>query len=84
MQEKINMVGNVKWFSSERGYGFIQCDGIENDVYVHFSDIEMKGYKTLEKEEKVIFDYDEELQKAINVRKITEEKSNVEENVISE
>ena len=61
MQEKVNMRGNVKWFSNEKGYGFIQCDEIKNDVYVHFSDIQMKGYKTLEENEAVIFDYDEEL-----------------------
>ena len=28
MQEKVNMRGNVKWFSNEKGYGFIQCDEI--------------------------------------------------------
>lgn len=87
MQEKVNVRGNVKWFSSEKGYGFIQCDEIENDVYVHFSDIQMKGYKTLEENETVIFDYDAEMQKAVNVRKVTEEESeesNVEEDVDSE
>ena len=42
MQEKVNVQGSVKWFSSEKGYGFIKCDEIENDVYVHFSDIQMK------------------------------------------
>ena len=57
MQEKVNMRGNVKWFSNEKGYGFIQCDEIKNDVYVHFSDIQMKGYKTLEENEAVIRRY---------------------------
>lgn len=84
MQEKVNMRGNVKWFNNEKGYGFIQCDEIKNDVYVHFSDIQMKGYKTLEENEAVIFDYDEELEKAVNVRKITEKESNVEDTVESE
>ena len=72
MQEKVNMRGNVKWFSNEKGYGFIQCDEIKNDVYVHFSDIQMKGYKTLEENEAVIFDYDEELEKAANVEDTVE------------
>ena len=58
MQEKVNMRGNVKWFSNEKGYGFIQCDEIKNDVYVHFSDIQMKGYKTLEENEAVIRRYE--------------------------
>ena len=84
MQEKLNMRGNVKWFNNEKGYGFIQCDEIGNDVYVHFSDIQMKGYKTLEENENVIFDYDEELEKAINVRKIIEKKYNVENTMESE
>ncbi len=84
MQEKLNMRGNVKWFNNEKGYGFIQCDEIGNDVYVHFSDIQMKGYKTLEENENVIFDYDEELEKAINVRKIIEKESNVENTMESE
>lgn len=84
MQEKVNVQGSVKWFSSEKGYGFIKCDEIENDVYVHFSDIQMKGYKTLEENDSVIFDYDEEMKKAVNVRKIAEqeiEESNAEENM---
>lgn len=84
MQEKVNMKGNVKWFSSEKGYGFISSNEIENDIYVHFSDIQMKGFKSLEKEDSVIFDYDEELQKAVNVRKVTEVESNVEDNLESE
>ena len=84
MQEKVNVQGSVKWFRSEKGYGFIKCDEIENDVYVHFSDIQMKGYKTLEENDSVIFDYDEEMKKAVNVRKIAEQEkkeSNAEENM---
>lgn len=78
MQEKVSMRGNVKWFSSEKGYGFISCDEIENDIYVHFSDIVMKGFKTLDENDTVSFDYDEEMKKAVNVHKI-EKESNVEE-----
>ncbi len=41
------MVGNVKWFSSERGYGFIkQPDG--KDIFVHYSAIDAKGFRCLE------------------------------------
>ncbi len=71
MQEK--MQGKVKWFSSEKGYGFISCDEIENDIYVHFSDIQMKGFKSLEQNDIVTFDYDAEMKKAVNVYKVTEE-----------
>ena len=65
------MQGKVKWFSSEKGYGFISSKDVENDIYIHFSDIQMKGYKTLEEGDEVIFDYDAEHQKATNLRKIT-------------
>lgn len=45
---KENMQGKVKWFSSEKGYGFISSSEKEQDIYVHFSDIVMKGFKTLD------------------------------------
>jgi cold shock protein len=47
--------GTVKWFSSEKGYGFIsQEDG--PDVFVHFSAIQGTGYRNLEENMKVEFD----------------------------
>ncbi len=83
MQEKVKMQGSVKWFSGEKGYGFITCEGIENDIYVHFSDIQMKGFKTLEENDLVSFDYDEEMKKAVNVCKI-EDNSGLEDDVENE
>ena len=65
------MQGKVKWFSSEKGYGFISSNEIEKDIYVHFSDLQMKGFKTLEENDVVEFDYDEEMNKAVNVHKIS-------------
>ena len=64
------MQGKVKWFSSEKGYGFISTPDKEKDIYVHFSDLQMKGFKTLEENDVVEFDYDEEMNKAVNVHKI--------------
>ncbi|KAB3525622.1 cold-shock protein [Alkaliphilus serpentinus] len=48
------MNGTVKWFNSEKGFGFITGeDG--NDVFAHFSQISKDGYKTLEEGQKVSF-----------------------------
>ena len=47
--------GTVKWFNSEKGFGFIEVEGGE-DVFVHFSAIQGDGYKTLEEGQRVTFD----------------------------
>ena len=48
--------GVVKWFNSSKGYGFITIDAIGEDVFVHFSAIQVDGFKTLEEGQKVTFD----------------------------
>ena len=49
------MLGRVKWFNPEKGYGFIEReDG--GDVFVHFSAIMMEGFKTLNEGDRVEFD----------------------------
>ena len=48
--------GVVKWFNNAKGYGFVQAEGSEDDVFVHFSSIEMDGYKTLKEGQKVEFE----------------------------
>ncbi|HLG00658.1 MAG TPA: cold-shock protein [Acidimicrobiia bacterium] len=47
--------GVVKFFNSEKGYGFISREG-KNDVFVHFSQIQMEGYKSLEEGQAVEFE----------------------------
>jgi CspA family cold shock protein len=47
--------GTVKWFSAEKGFGFIAREG-EQDVFVHFSAIDMPGYKALEEGQTVEFE----------------------------
>ncbi|WP_053956146.1 cold-shock protein [Inediibacterium massiliense] len=47
--------GTVKWFNGEKGYGFISRENGE-DVFVHFSAINMEGYKTLEEGQAVEFE----------------------------
>ncbi len=48
--------GTVKWFNSEKGYGFIANDNGGDDVFVHFRSIQGDGYKTLNEGQKVTFD----------------------------
>ena len=49
------MNGTVKWFNAEKGYGFITGeDG--KDVFVHFSGLNMEGFKTLDEGQKVTYD----------------------------
>lgn len=51
--------GTVKWFNSEKGYGFIAVEG-ENDVFVHYTAIQgMTGRKNLNEGDKVQFDVEE-------------------------
>lgn len=47
--------GTVKWFNSEKGFGFIEVEG-GDDVFVHFSAIQGDGFKALEEGQKVSFD----------------------------
>ena len=48
------IVGTVKWFNATKGYGFIGREGGE-DVFVHFSAIQMEGYKRLDPDQQVEF-----------------------------
>jgi CspA family cold shock protein len=48
--------GTVKWFNAEKGYGFITVDGGGADVFVHFSEIQMDGYKALDEGQRVEFE----------------------------
>ncbi|AZV42578.1 MULTISPECIES: cold-shock protein [Peribacillus] len=50
--------GKVKWFNSEKGFGFIEREG-GDDVFVHFSAIQGEGYKTLEEGQEVTFELEE-------------------------
>ena len=64
--------GTVKWFNGEKGYGFIANDETGEDVFVHFSAIQVDGFKTLQEGQKVTFDVEadpknSEKMRAVNV-----------------
>ena len=48
--------GSVKWFSAEKGYGFITPDDGSKDCFVHHSEIQGEGFKTLEEGQRVTFE----------------------------
>ncbi len=48
--------GNVKWFDSRKGYGFIQKEDGSGDVFVHFADIAGEGYRSLSEGDRVKFE----------------------------
>ena len=65
--------GTVKWFNSEKGFGFISNEDGGDDVFVHFSAIQSDGYKSLNEGDKVTFDVepdpkDSRKLRAVNVR----------------
>ena len=48
--------GTIKWFSDQKGYGFITPDGGAEDIFVHFSVLQGEGFKTLAEGQRVSFD----------------------------
>jgi CspA family cold shock protein len=51
--------GTVKWFNDAKGYGFIQMDGSEQDIFVHHTSIQADGFRTLNQGEEVQFELTE-------------------------
>lgn len=64
--------GSVKWFNSEKGFGFLAPDGGGPDVFVHYSAIQSDGYRSLNEEQRVEFDITEGQKgpQAANVRPV--------------
>ena len=56
MAKNERQTGSVKWFDAVKGFGFIKVDGSEKDLFVHYSDIDGDGYKTLEESDHVSFE----------------------------
>ena len=49
-------IGVVKWFNNAKGFGFISAEGVDADIFVHYSVIEMDGYRSLKAGQKVQFE----------------------------
>jgi CspA family cold shock protein len=52
----VKVSGKVKWFNNAKGYGFINEDGKTEDMFAHYSAIQMEGYKTLKAGQAVVFE----------------------------
>ncbi|MGH3730062.1 MAG: cold-shock protein [Micromonosporaceae bacterium] len=48
--------GTVKWFNADKGFGFITVDGGGDDLFVHFSEIQSNGFRSLDENQRVEFD----------------------------
>jgi CspA family cold shock protein len=56
MTAQQQQLGTVKWFNGAKGYGFIEPDEGQADLFVHFSVIQMEGFKSLNEGQRVSFD----------------------------
>jgi CspA family cold shock protein len=52
----VKVSGKVKWFNNAKGYGFINEDNKSDDLFAHYSAIQMDGYKTLKAGQAVVFE----------------------------
>jgi cold shock protein len=62
--------GRVKWFNEKKGFGFIEVDGQDKDVFIHHSAISMQGFRTLQEGQRVSFEIEQGKKgpAAVNVR----------------
>ena len=66
------MKGKVKWFNNKKGYGFIERDSTEEDIFVHYRQILSDGFRTLREGQAVEFEVEqgEKGPRATNVKKL--------------
>lgn len=54
-EERVIKSGNVIWFNSRTGFGFIDQDDSEEDLFLHWSNIEIEGFKTVNADQRVSY-----------------------------
>jgi CspA family cold shock protein len=59
-KEKIMPIGVVKFFNADKGYGFIQPEGGGNDAFVHITAVEAAGMRTLDKDQRVSYELEQD------------------------
>ena len=70
MEEKVYF-GRVVWFSAKKSIGFIARDDGKQDIFVHYSDIVMEGFKTLATDQRVSFQEDTSFNSKLKAVKVT-------------
>lgn len=78
--------GLVKWFNNAKGYGFIVSENFEEDLFIHYSAINVEGYKTLKAGQAVMFNVEpgDRGMHAIDINPIAPEKAETKENDVQE
>ena len=61
--------GKVKWFNDQKGFGFISAEGTNEDIFVHFSAVEMDGFRSLKEGQEVSYEA-ERSQKGLKATKV--------------
>lgn len=66
------VIGTVKWFNDTKGFGFVTPEGGNEDLFIHFSSIQMDGFKTLKENQKISFEITEgpKGKQAINIQPV--------------
>jgi len=65
----VGATGQVKWFNENKGYGFIKQEADGQDIFVHYSDIQGEGFRTLSEGDNVEFEV-EQGEKGLHARKV--------------
>jgi cold shock protein len=69
------IVANVKWYNTNKGYGFVECEGIDDDIFLHFSALDKAGFSHLNDGDEVLCEINE-CSRGLQVIKIIEVKLN--------